>query len=125
MIKPTPRRAAPLVLAVALAVTATTAATAAAAPAPSFPGPGPGLAGVQGWARMAYGDPRDDVRILVDAHGLFAGRADGRDPAVAARSWGTFRIQHYMGGPPDGERPAFNWGTSGSTAYASRVPTWP
>ncbi|MFD8025280.1 hypothetical protein ACFV6G_33320 [Streptomyces lavendulae] len=110
MIESNVRRTVPLVLVLALAVAAAApTATATAAPALEAPVPAPGLAGIRGWARMAYGDPRDDVRILVDAHGLF----DGRDPAVAARSWGTFRIQHFMGGPSDGSdgpRPGFNWG---------------
>ncbi|MFF7504777.1 hypothetical protein ACFZBM_35920 [Streptomyces lavendulae] len=112
MIESTLRRTVPLVLALAVAAAAPTATAAAATTAAAAAVPAASataFAGIRGWARMAYGDPRDDVRILVDAHGSF----DGRDPAVAARSWGTFRIQHFMGGPSDGSdgpRPGFNWG---------------
>lgn len=65
----------------------------------------PAVGGISGWARMAYGDPRDDVQISVDAHGLFAPAGS----PTATRSWGVFRIQHYSPAK-DGQPANFNWG---------------
>ncbi|MFF2192024.1 hypothetical protein [Streptomyces sp. NPDC058157] len=100
------RLAAPLALAAALTAPACLPASAAEAPPtaaahPGFPVPG----GITGWGRMAYGDPRDDVRISVDAHGLFA----PTHSTTAAHPWGRFRIQHYSP-PEDGSPASFNWG---------------
>ncbi|MEU8436851.1 hypothetical protein AB0F18_28885 [Streptomyces sp. NPDC029216] len=73
------------------------------------------VGGISGWARMEYGDPRDDVQVSVDAHGLFAasgadsGSGAGSGSSTATRPWGTFRIQHYSP-PVDGEPGNFNWG---------------
>ncbi|MFG2664418.1 hypothetical protein ACGFY6_09235 [Streptomyces sp. NPDC048387] len=97
----------PLAFAAALAATACLPASAATA----GPAVRPSAASVSGWARMAYGDPRDDVQVSVDARGLFRPRdaAPAPDRTTALRSWGTFRIQHYS--PAKDGRPAsFNWG---------------
>lgn len=95
MIKMTMRLAVPLALAAATTVAADRPAAATS----------PTVAGISGWARMDYPLPDDDIRIFVDAHGLFT----PHDQAVPARSWGTFRIQHLMP-QTDGKPPLFNWG---------------
>ncbi|WP_331735122.1 hypothetical protein OG974_31080 (plasmid) [Streptomyces sp. NBC_00597] len=103
--------AVPLVLAATATLTATAPATAApatAAPATAAPAAAPAdraVAGISGWARMDYPVADEDIRIFVDAHGLFT----PHDQGVAASSWGTFRIQHWW--PPKGDgQPSFNWG---------------
>ncbi|WP_330330601.1 hypothetical protein OHS33_13230 [Streptomyces sp. NBC_00536] len=108
MIKPTLRMAALLVLAAVMATGAPVPASAAPGPADGRPAAAtaPGVAGIAGWSRMDYADPRDEIRIFVDAHGLFTPQGG---PAGPARSWGTFRIQHFMGAK-DGEPASFNWG---------------
>ncbi|WP_406513795.1 hypothetical protein OG851_38815 [Streptomyces sp. NBC_00161] len=54
---------------------------------------------------MDYPAPGEDIRIFVDAYGLFT----PHDQGVPAKSWGTFRIQHRW--PPKGDgKPSFNWG---------------
>ncbi|MFF4581390.1 hypothetical protein [Streptomyces sp. NPDC001389] len=108
------RLAVPLALAAALAATACLPASAADSPPVPAAAPGaavPAVGGISGWGRMAYGDPRDDVRISVDAHGLFTQPGPGTPsgPSTADRSWGAFRIQHYSP-PKDGEPANFNWG---------------
>ncbi|MFJ8163677.1 hypothetical protein ACIRBY_22505 [Streptomyces sp. NPDC096136] len=118
MHRTTLRLAVPLALAAALAATACLPASAAGSPPTAPPaaaagtaGVVPAVGGISGWGRMAYGDPRDDVRISVDAHGLFTRPAAGAPsgPSTAVRSWGGFRIQHYSP-PKDGEPAHFNWG---------------
>ncbi|MEW1635246.1 hypothetical protein AB0469_14315 [Streptomyces sp. NPDC093801] len=115
MHRTTLRLAVPLALAAALAAPACLPASAAdSPPVPAAAGAGrrvPAVGGISGWGRMAYGDPRDDVQISVDAHGLFTRPGAGAPPgpSLAVRSWGTFRIQHYS--PPEDGRPGnFNWG---------------
>ncbi|MFD5420484.1 hypothetical protein ACFWJT_20975 [Streptomyces sp. NPDC127069] len=113
MHRTTLRLAVPLALAAALTATAGLPALAADAPSPSSasaaPGAGAGgaggISGITGWARMAYGDPRDDVQISVDAHGLFAPAGS----TTATHPRGRFRIQHYSPAK-DGQPANFNWG---------------
>ncbi|MFG2873908.1 hypothetical protein ACGFYU_02665 [Streptomyces sp. NPDC048337] len=106
------RLAAPLALAAALTASACLPASGAETPPAarmSLAIPAglraPALDGISGWARMAYGDPRDDVQISVDAHGPFGPAGS----TTATRSWGAFRIQHFS--PAKDDQPAdFNWG---------------
>ncbi|MFH7596357.1 hypothetical protein WDV06_14805 [Streptomyces racemochromogenes] len=107
-----PRLAAPLALAAALTASACLPASAAQTPSVARTSPAllagsraPAPAGISGWARMAYGDPRDDVQISVDAHGLFGPAGS----TTATRSWGVFRVQHYSPAK-DGQPENFNWG---------------
>jgi hypothetical protein len=54
---------------------------------------------------MDYPVKDDDIRIVVDARGLFT----SADLVVPARSSGRFRNQYRMH-QPDGQPPLFNWG---------------
>lgn len=108
MIKAHLRFAVPLVLAATTTVAAALPASAApAAPAhrsAAAASPAAAVAGISGWARMDYPVKDEDIRIFVDAHGLFV---PGR--TVPSRSWGTFRIQHFIP-EKEGHPTVFNWG---------------
>ncbi|MEU5162706.1 hypothetical protein AB0G74_24280 [Streptomyces sp. NPDC020875] len=104
------RFAVPLVVAVALiGVAGPPAAADTGQPAerPAVTAPAaPALVGVRGWARMDYPVKEEEIRIFVDARGVVGPRSEN---GGAARSWGTFRIQHLIPGT-DGRPPIFNWG---------------
>lgn len=73
----------------------------------------PAVVGIRGAGRMDYPKEDDEVRIFVDARGVLLGHDDDAtddegEGRPAARSWGTFRIQHLVP-QTDGRPPLFNW----------------
>ncbi|MEV6232681.1 hypothetical protein AB0L88_32950 [Saccharopolyspora shandongensis] len=114
------RRMSVLGMAVAVGLTAALTDTismdswaAADAPASSIPNgpartspatPGVKTSHLNGWARMYFPAPDNDIQITVDAHATF----DPNGASKPTRSWGTFRISHRLK-MPDGTW-FTNWG---------------
>ena len=108
VIKTTLRLAVPLAVAATALAAGVPAVSAAPAdrPAPTSAATtsavaGPAVAGITGSARMDYPVQAEEIRIIVDARGLFT----AANPVIPVLSWGMFRIQHRMS-PPLG----LNWG---------------
>ncbi|MEV4437235.1 hypothetical protein [Streptomyces sp. NPDC049585] len=94
-----------VVLAALVVLTPAAMTLPAAAAEPAAPAePAASTVGVQGWGRMGYPVPGNDIQVFVDAHGRYAKDRVNRP----ATSWGTFRIQHRWTEP--GKGPQFNWG---------------